>query len=61
MRRHPELPPGVRRTLERRVRFWKARHGWALGGVPKEHRTDSPVGGVQEPEARGEGGSDGTV
>ncbi len=65
MRRHPELHPGVRRTLERRVRAWKARHGperevifrqrhepgrrglsdftdaGALGGVPKEHRTDS--------------------
>jgi len=27
MRRHPELHPGVRRTLERRVRAWKARHG----------------------------------
>jgi len=27
MRCHPELHPGVRRTLERRVRAWKARHG----------------------------------
>ena len=27
MRRHPELHPGVRRTLERRVRGWKAKHG----------------------------------
>ena len=27
MRRHPELHPGVRRTLERRVRAWKAKHG----------------------------------
>ena len=27
MRRHPELHPGVRRTLERRVRGWKARYG----------------------------------
>ena len=26
-RRHPELHPGVRRTLERRVRTWKAKHG----------------------------------
>ena len=26
-RRHPELSPGVRRTLERRVRVWKAKHG----------------------------------
>ena len=27
MRRHPELHAGVRRTLERRVRAWKAKHG----------------------------------
>ena len=27
MRRHPEIGPGVRRTLERRVRQWRAVHG----------------------------------
>ena len=27
MRRHPELDPGVRRTLERRIRAWRAEHG----------------------------------
>ena len=27
MRRHPEFGPGVRRTLERRVRQWRAVHG----------------------------------
>ena len=27
MRRHPELSPGVRRTLERRIRAWRAVHG----------------------------------
>ena len=27
MRRHPDLSPGVRRTIERRVRSWKAKHG----------------------------------
>ncbi len=27
LRRHPELDPGVRRTLERRVRQWQALHG----------------------------------
>ena len=27
MRRHPELSPGVRRTIERRMRGWKAKHG----------------------------------
>ena len=26
-RRHPELNPGIRRTLERRVRAWRAEHG----------------------------------
>lgn len=26
-RRHPELPEGVRRTLERRIRTWQALHG----------------------------------
>jgi transposase InsO family protein len=26
-RRHPELPPGARRTLERRIRSWRALHG----------------------------------
>jgi hypothetical protein len=27
VRRHPELGPGVRRTLERRLRAWRALHG----------------------------------
>ena len=27
MRRHPEFGPGIRRTLERRVRQWRAVHG----------------------------------
>lgn len=27
LRRHPELSPGVRRTVERRIRAWRARHG----------------------------------
>ena len=27
MRRHPDLDPGVRRTLERRIRAWRAEHG----------------------------------
>ena len=27
MRRHPDLDPGVRRTLERRIRAWRAAHG----------------------------------
>ena len=27
LRRHPDLSPGIRRTLERRVRGWQALHG----------------------------------
>jgi len=27
LRRHPDLGPGIRRTLERRVRAWRAEHG----------------------------------
>ena len=27
MLRHPDLAPGVRRTLERRIRVWRAEHG----------------------------------
>jgi hypothetical protein len=27
LRRHPELQPGIRRTLERRIRRWRALHG----------------------------------
>ncbi|WP_220495125.1 IS21 family transposase [Paracoccus sp. MC1854] len=27
LRRHPELPPGIRRTLERRIRSWRAING----------------------------------
>ena len=27
MQRHPDLDPGVRRTLERRIRAWRAEHG----------------------------------
>lgn len=27
LRRHPELQPGIRRTLERRIRAWRALHG----------------------------------
>lgn len=29
LRRHPELPEGIRRTLERRIRSWRAVHGEA--------------------------------
>ena len=134
MRRHPELHHGVRRTLERRVRGWKAKHGpeqeiifrqkhepgrrglsdftdagalevsiggeplahklyhfrleysgfshaavvlggesyvalagglqdalWALGGVPKEHRTDSLSAAFRNLKRDASGGPDGAV
>ena len=31
-RRHPDLPAGIRRTLERRIRAWRAVHGAGAGG-----------------------------
>ena len=37
IRRHPELGDGVRRTLERRVRSWRARRGPAVP-ASAEHR-----------------------
>jgi hypothetical protein len=27
LRRHPDLSPGIRRTMERRIRTWRAQHG----------------------------------
>ena len=33
VRRHPELGEGVRRTLERRIRRWRALHGPAFSRV----------------------------
>ena len=27
LQRYPDLDPGIRRTLERRIRDWRARHG----------------------------------
>ena len=47
MRRHPELGPGVRRTLERRIRVWRAEHGPRAGGdLPPEARA-GPAGPVR--------------
>lgn len=40
-RRHPgEYGPSTLRTVQRRLRQWRATHG-RLGGAPEEHRTDS--------------------
>jgi hypothetical protein len=33
-RRHPEIGVGVRRTLERRIRAWRALNGAEKGGIP---------------------------
>ena len=54
MRRHPELPPGVRRTIERRIRGWRAVHaspsiGWTRSRVDRWQflgtaRNDADVG-----------------
>ena len=41
LRRHPELLPGTRRTLERRIRHWQALHGPAREVV---FRQDHPPG-----------------
>ena len=45
MRRHPELDPGVRRTLERRIRTWRARRGEGCD-LPPEARA-GPTGPVR--------------
>lgn len=38
IRRHPDLKPGIRRTIERRVREWRALHGPQPGGdLPPDH------------------------
>ena len=41
-RRHPELGAGIRRTLERRIRAWRALHGAGAGG-------DLPAGARARP------------
>ena len=56
MRRHPELHHGVRRTLERRVRGWKAKHGPEQEIIfPAEARAGAP-GPVGLHRCRGAGG-----
>ena len=36
-RRHPEIPPGVRRTLERRIMTWRALAGPERRHEPRRH------------------------
>jgi hypothetical protein len=41
IRRHPELGSGIRRTLERRIRGWRALHGaerQSVGGFLQSRR-----------------------
>ena len=39
LRRHPDLGAGIRRTLERRIRAWRALHGAGAGGdLPPDPR-----------------------
>ena len=54
MRRHPELGPGVRRTLERRVRQWRAVHGPQQVGQRHAHgrRLRPPVGQLGRRDAQ---------
>ena len=60
LRRHPDLSPGIRRTLERRIRAWRAEYGpeqevifrqihvpgkmGVNGGVKTGHRGGAKVG-----------------
>ena len=56
MRRHPELHPGVRRTVQRRVRAWKAKARAGAGDhLPAEARAGAP-GPVGLDRRRGAGG-----
>ena len=43
-RRHPEVAPGVRRTLERRIRNWRARHGLERDVVFPQTHTPGRLG-----------------
>ena len=57
MRRHPDLDPGIRRTPERRIRDWRARHGPDREVIFRQSARPGQVGGrgggVQEPRAGG--------
>jgi len=46
MRRHPELGPGIRRTLERRVRAWRAVHGPDQEVIFRQTARTGPDGSV---------------
>ncbi len=41
-RRHPDLAPGVRRTLERRIRGWRSLHGPEQGKRTSSYCMERP-------------------
>lgn len=43
-RRHPELDPGTRRTLERRIRTWRALHGPERDVIFRQHHEPGVMG-----------------
>ena len=47
IRRHPELGAGIRRTLERRIRGWRALHGAEREAI---FRSESDIESVLRPE-----------
>ena len=44
MQRHSDLDPGVRRTLERRIRAWRAEHGFVDSGVKQRRFAELAYG-----------------
>src|SRR5512146_2257394 len=44
LRRHPELGMGIRRTLERRIRAWRALHGQEQEAIFRQIHTPGDVG-----------------
>ena len=44
MRRHPELKPGVRRALERRIRVWRALNGPEREVIFRQRREPGRLG-----------------
>ncbi|CAH2394391.1 hypothetical protein MES4922_10304 [Mesorhizobium ventifaucium] len=44
LRRHPELSEGIRRTLERRIRSWRAIHGEEQEVIFRQLHQTRPVG-----------------
>jgi hypothetical protein len=43
-RRHPEIGAGVRRTLERRIRAWRALNGAEQDGIFRQEHPPGPLG-----------------